>query len=331
MTDGAFKHVFGPVFSRRLGRSLGIDLVPFKTCTYDCVYCQLGRTTEKTVECRPYVPLEEVLAEVSRKLEEGHDLDYVTLSGSGEPTLFSGLGELIGRIKLMTKTPLAVLTNGSLFMREDVRQSLMEADLVIPSLDAGDEGLFRIVNRPHPDITFEKVVGGLVRFRDDFSGSVWLECLLLEGITAFDAEVKKIAAIARRINPDRVQVGTVVRPPTDEFAHPVSREALVRFAAAFGETGEVIGEYGSPGSPDPRPSAPADILALLRRRPCSLQDVAKGLNIHPAEAIKQLNGLMKEGAVAGELAGGVLFYRPGPKDLGDPRSRVTNYKETDLP
>jgi wyosine [tRNA(Phe)-imidazoG37] synthetase (radical SAM superfamily) len=321
MTEGTFQHVFGPVFSRRLGRSLGVDLVPFKTCSYDCVYCQLGRTTEKTVECGPYVPLEEVLAELSRKLDEGHELDYVTLSGSGEPTLFSGLGELISRIKAMTKTPLAVLTNGSLFMREDVRHSLMEADLVIPSLDTGDEDLFRIVNRPHPDITFEKMVEGLIRFGHDFPGSIWLECLLLEGITAFDAEVKRIAAIARKIDPDRVQVGTVVRPPTDEFAHPVSRESLVRFAAAFGEKGEVIGEYTDAGSRDPRPSAPADILALLRRRPCSLQDVARGLNIHPAEASKHLSGLIKEGAIAGELAGGVLFYRPGPKDRGDPRSR----------
>lgn len=309
MTDNNYRYVFGPVPSRRLGRSLGIDPVPFKTCTYDCVYCQLGRTTVKTIERREYVPTDDIIEELGRKLDEGHELDYLTLSGSGEPTLFARLEELVSRIKGMTRTPLAVLTNGSLFFREETRRAVADADLVIPSLDAGSADLFEMVNRPHPDITFGKMVDGLIQLRRDFPKPVWLEVLLLEGITALDAEVAAIADIAERINPDRVQVSTAVRPPSKEFAHPVSREDLARYAAAFGNRGEAVGDFSSDDPPDPRTTVAAEILSLLRRRPCTLQDVAGGLRIHPNEAVKYLNHLMKDGAIAGEIRGKFLFYR----------------------
>ena len=152
-------HVFGPVPSRRLGRSLGVDLVPFKTCTYDCVYCQLGRTTNKTMERREWVPLDEVLAELKAKLHCRPD--YITLSGSGEPTLYSRMGELIERVQSMTDTPVAVLTNGSLLWQSEVRAQVMAADLVIPSLDAGNAPMFSAVNRPHETIAFERMIDGL--------------------------------------------------------------------------------------------------------------------------------------------------------------------------
>lgn len=327
MSDNDYRYVFGPVPSRRLGRSLGIDLVPFKTCTYDCTYCQLGKTTLKTVECGEYVPLDDVLYELERKLGEGKALDYLTLSGSGEPTLFSKLGELISCIKGMTETPLAVLTNGSLLWQEDIRSALAAADLVIPSLDVGDGGLFQAVNRPHTEITFERMVDGLIQFARDFSKTLWLEVLLLDGVTAFASEVAKIAKIADEINPDRVQVSTAVRPPSEEFAHCVSREDLIGFAAAFGQKGEIVGEYHTTGSPDPHSSATSDILALLKRRPCSLQDVARGLGIHPAEATKHLNHLISGGAIAGEIKGEVFFYRAKPKTREKPRFHETTHKE----
>ena len=148
--------VFGPVPSRRLGRSLGVDVVPFKTCTYDCIYCQLGRTTCKTVERKAWVPLEDVLDEVKEKLSTRPD--YITLSGSGEPTLFSPLGDLIVGIKSMTGIPVALLTNGSLLWQADVREAIRDVDLLIPSLDAGDEAMFRRVNRPHGGLSFEQML-----------------------------------------------------------------------------------------------------------------------------------------------------------------------------
>ena len=190
MTPQPFKYVFGPVPSRRLGRSLGVDLVPFKTCTYNCVYCQLGRTTCQTATRKEYVPLGEVADEVRRRLETEPAPDYVTLSGSGEPTLHSRIGEVIAALKGMTRTPVAVLTNGSLLHEPDVQEALSQADVVLPSLDAGDPWVFDYVNRPHPDIAFEAMAGGLVKFRERFRTTMWLEVFLLDGVTSVEPEVR---------------------------------------------------------------------------------------------------------------------------------------------
>ncbi|NMC21094.1 MAG: radical SAM protein, partial [Thermogutta sp.] len=167
------KHIFGPVPSRRLGRSLGVDLVPFKTCSYDCIYCQLGRTTCKTIERKTWVPLELVLEELEEKLHTRPD--YITLSGSGEPTLFSPLDKLIEGIRALTDIPIVALTNGSLLSDSDVQAALLPADLVIPSLDAGNEAAFQLVNRPHEDLAFDRMLEGLVAFRRRFPKEYWLE------------------------------------------------------------------------------------------------------------------------------------------------------------
>jgi wyosine [tRNA(Phe)-imidazoG37] synthetase (radical SAM superfamily) len=201
-------YVFGPVPSRRLGRSLGVDVVPFKTCTYDCIYCQLGRTTCKTIERKEWVPLESVLDEVNAKLSTRPD--YITLSGSGEPTLFSPLGELIDGIKRMTSVPIALLTNGSLLWQADVRGAVQDVDLLIPSLDAADEGMFRRVNRPHEAVSFDRLIDGLVASREACRGQYWLEVLLLAGYTGTEGEVNKLAQYASRIKPDRIQLNTDV-------------------------------------------------------------------------------------------------------------------------
>jgi len=177
------EYIFGPVPSRRLGRSLGIDLVPFKTCTYDCIYCQLGRTTNKTMQRKEWVPTNIVINQLKAKLSSKPD--YITLSGSGEPTLFSRLEELIPKIKGITDIPVAMLTNGSLLWLPEVRNALKSADMVVPSLDAGSSQIFQYVNRPHPDITFSKMLQGLVEFRKDYGGQYWLEVFLLAGVTTF--------------------------------------------------------------------------------------------------------------------------------------------------
>ena len=208
-----FKYVFGPVPSRRLGRSLGVDLVPFKSCSFDCVYCQVGRTTDKTLERREFVPLDDVLAEVERKLAGDVFPDYITMSGSGEPTLYSRLGELIRGIKARAEVPVAVLTNGSLLSDPAVREELLAADLVVPSLDAGGEALYRRVNRPHIDATYEKLVEGLIAFREAYENALWLEVFLLGSIT--DDEARALAETASRVNPDRIQLNTVARPPAE--------------------------------------------------------------------------------------------------------------------
>ncbi len=305
-----YQYVYGPVPSRRLGRSLGVDLVPFKTCTYDCVYCQLGRTTNKTIGRRKYIAIDKILAELEQKLAAKNTPDYITVSGSGEPTLNSGIGDLIGKIKDLTDIPVAVITNGSLLWMRDVQDALMAADLVLPSLDAGDEQLFQYVNRPHRGISFDLMVDGITAFTRRFPREVWIEVLLLGGVTGIPAEVEKIASSVGRIGPARVQLNTVSRPPAKEFAFPVDLDQLERFLRFFPGSADVISENRpSKSKPVRAPTVTdANILALLRRRPCTLADVASGLGIHKMEALKHLDALTKAGKTTTALAGGRTFY-----------------------
>jgi len=299
-------HVFGPVPSRRLGRSLGVDVVPFKTCPYDCIYCQLGRTTRKTVERAEWVPLEEVVAEVEAKLATKPDV--ITLSGSGEPTLYSRLGELIGRIKSMTETPVVVLTNGALLWQPEVRGELLAADLVVPSLDAADEETFRAVNRPHEDISFEKMLTGLVAFRKEFTGDFWLEVFLVKE-TATEAHVSKLARCAEEIGPDRVQLNTVTRPPAEDFAEAVSPERLAKLARLFRPPAEVIADVHHVHERAEFAASRDEILEMLRRRPCSVEDIARGLGLHRNEVVKFVEDLAAEGLITSSRVGDILYYK----------------------
>ncbi len=310
MNEANFQHVYGPVPSRRLGRSLGIDLVPFKTCTYDCIYCQLGRTTNKTLERKEYVTVEDVLTELKGKLSAGLAPDYISLADSGEPTLISGIGDLIDKIKDLTDIPLAVLTNGSLLWMNEVQEALMVADLVLPSLEAGDDHLFQYINRPHQDISFERMVDGLDVFTKRFPGKVWLEVFLLAGMTGIPSEVKKIAALAKRIEAARVQLNTVSRPPAEEFAFPRAAEQMLALKGFFPGEVDIISENEQDGA---HVSAFAqardvDILALLSRRPCTSADVASDLGMQVMEAVKHLDMLIADGKVDTIVTGGQRFF-----------------------
>jgi len=308
MAERRFRYVFGPVPSRRLGRSLGVDLVPFKTCSYDCIYCQLGRTTDKTVERKEHAPVADVLAEIRLKLDSGTLPDYITLSGSGEPTLYSELQRLISGVKEMTQIPLAVLTNGSLLWDKRVQEELSKADLVVPSLDAGDEAMFQYVNRPHPSIVFEKMVNGLVEFRKGFPNKIWLEVFLLKGMTAKRSEVQKIISYVRQVRPDKIQLNTVTRPPAEDFASPLSQEEMRALAKVFGKNAEVIADYSHVHRQQEFATSREEVLDLLKRRPCSLDDIAAGLAIHHNEAIKHVQHLMEEEIITTETRDGKVFY-----------------------
>jgi wyosine [tRNA(Phe)-imidazoG37] synthetase (radical SAM superfamily) len=302
-------YIFGPVPSRRLGRSLGLDLIPFKTCTYDCIYCQLGRTTRKTAERKAWVPLEAVLEELQFRLSSNPD--YITLGGSGEPTLFSRLDELIEGIKAMTDIPVAVLTNSSLLWREDVREQLRDADLVVPSLDAGSKALFEKVNRPVEDVRFDTMVQGLIDFRHAFSNRIWLEILLVEGLTATEPAVAQLARWTARIEPDRVQLNTVTRPGAESFAKGVSREALERFAAMFTPPAEVVADFRGVHQRPEFAAGRDAILDLLHRRPCSIDDIAGGLGMHRNEVVKYVEELTAAGTAEMVEVGEKKYYRVG--------------------
>lgn len=321
MSAATARYVYGPVPSRRLGRSLGVDLVPFKVCSYDCVYCQLGRTTTKTTERKEWVPLDEVLAEVRERLSSGPPCDFVGLAGSGEPTLHSRIGEAIRGIKAMTDVPVAVLTNGSLLFREEVRRDLMEADVVMPSLDAGDERLFHWVNRPADEVGFAEMVEGLATFTREFPGEVWLEILLLLGVTEAPSQVARLVELAKRIAPARVQLNTVARPPAELFAKAVSEARLHAIASLFPGRVEVIVDRGEPEPAKDRDGDPDGILVLLRRRPCTSEGIAEGLGIHRTEVLKRLDGLLGTGRVRRVVSNDQAFWMASEPDPAEGRRR----------
>lgn len=304
------RYVYGPVPSRRLGRSLGVDLVPFKTCPYDCIYCQLGRTTDKTLRRAGYVPLDGVLADLERRIARHPDADFIGLAGSGEPTLHAGIGDLIDAIEAMTDIPVAVLTNGALLWMPEVRDALARADLVMPSLDAGGPDTFRRVNRPVDGLDFDRMVEGLVAFTAGFRGRTWLEVFVLRGITDDPAEIDRIAALADRIHPDRVQLNTVARPTAEADARRVTGEHLDGLRRRFRVPCEVIADVrrpvDAPGGPD---DSDAAVLGLLARRPCTLEGIATGLAMAPNDVVKHLEVLEAGGRVTAERRDGAVFYR----------------------
>jgi len=308
--DKKREYIFGPVPSRRLGRSLGVDLIPFKICSYDCIYCQLGRTTSKTIQRKEWVPIDIVMEQLKEKLDSKPD--YITLSGSGEPTLFSRIEDIISRIKDLTDIPVAVLTNGSLLWLPEVRDALKSADLVVPSLDASSDISFQYVNRPHIDIAFDRMLQGLIDFRSEYEGQYWLEVFLLGGVTSTEQEIQKLAQCIGRISPDRVQVNTVTRPPAESFALPVSMDHLEILSAQLAEKAEIIADYQHVHAQKSFTAAREDVLDLLRRRPCSIEDIAEGLGLHRNEVVKYVEDLSRQGQIYSETQDDRLYYTVHP-------------------
>ena len=235
-------YVFGPVPSRRLGQSLGIDPIPLKTCNWNCVYCQLGRSTPMTNERREYFPREDILAEVQQALNNHQpgEIDWVTFVGSGEPTLHSGLGWLIRQIKSLTDIPVAVITNGALLYLPEIRQDLALADAVLPSIDAGTAVLYRKINRPHPAVPFDHLVDGLAAFRQEVDGQLWIEVMLIQGLNDTEAALRDITAVIGRIQPDEVHINLPTRPPAETWVRPADKEGLMRAIALLGDVATVV-------------------------------------------------------------------------------------------
>jgi len=256
-----------------------------------------------------YAPLEEIRKELESTLPFLSERpDYVTLSGSGEPTLNQNLGQIIHAVKNLTSIPLAVLTNGSLLFWQDVRDDLREADVVIPSLDAATPLSFEHVNRPHPGLNLEEIVWGLAQFRKEFRNQIWLEVFLCRGINDGRSEVEKIKGILERIEPDRVQLNTPVRPPAEEFAFPLTMERLHEIANQLGGRTEIIPECATPLGDRFDPNIDAEIIELLKRRPCTVSNISKALGILPEVVMKQLASLEKRGVIHYYLYQHVCYY-----------------------
>lgn len=301
--------IFGPVPSRRLGFSLGVDTIPFKTCSLDCIYCQLGRTINKTIQRKEYIAADDISREIEEVLREGKRIDYITFSGSGEPTLNSEIRRMISRIKELTSIPLAILTNGTLLYRPRIREDLMEADLVIPSLDTVTQEIFEMVNRPHPSLKIEKVITGIDSFSQEFNGKVWLEIMVVKGINDSLEEIEKAAQVIKQMNLEKIQLNTVVRPPAEEFARPLTREDLNNIKTVLGKKCEIIAEFKRATQKAYKRDVEKRILSMVKRRPVTLVDISHSLGLHRNEIIKYVETLEKKHQVKTEVHSGERYYR----------------------
>lgn len=286
------KYVFGPVPSRRLGRSLGIDPIPLKTCNWNCVYCQLGRTSPPTNQRRDYAPQEEIIAEVRSTLARTPpgQIDWLTFVGSGEPTLHAGLGDMIRRLKSCSSIPLAVITNGSLLFQPEIRRALAQADLVMPSLDAGSERLYRMLDRPLPGLGFNRFVDGLVAFRRGFPGRLWIEVMLIQGRNDSAAALEDLAQVLERIGPDEVHLNLPVRPPAEPWVAAPAGDGLQRALAILGKVARLVQPTGVEVDLAPDEDVADAVLGMIARHPMSEDELVQSLTGSSAREVADVLG-----------------------------------------
>ena len=306
-----YKHIFGPVPSRRLGMSLGVDMVPKKVCSLNCVYCEVGPTTRLTSERKPYVPAKDIIRELQDYFRTQNNPDFITFSGYGEPTLNSEIGEIFDYLKReKPEVPIAVLTNGTLLYEKEVREAIMKADLVLPSLDSATEEGFKRINHPVKTISLRQYIEGLVSFGQEFSGKIWLEVFILPGYNDSISELDALKKELLRIKPDRIQLNTLDRPGTVPGLRSATRQELqsiidyweipnVEIIAAVLERTKMA-SY--------RKDVENVILETINRRPCTLDDLSKILGLHVNELNKYLDALEASGKVHTERQDRGLFY-----------------------
>jgi len=311
MTAHQYDYLFGPVPSRRLGVSLGVDLVPHKTCSLNCIYCECGRTTNLTIERKEYVPTETVLAELKTFLAPKPKLDYITFSGAGEPTLHSGIGEIVKFLK--TNFPdykIALLTNGTLFYQPKLIEEVKSIDLILPSLDAASDHIFRKLNRPFHKLKIETIIDGLVQLRKNFEGQMWLEVFIVPGLNDSDDEIMRLKSGIQRIKPDRVQLNTLDRPGTVAWVKPATKDSLKKIANQLDSQAEIIANFQQREQvASYNADVESTILQTIKRRPCTVEDLSSILGLHQNEINKYIETLLSRNMIRSEILERGVFFK----------------------
>ncbi len=290
-----YKYIYGPVPSRRLGISLGIDPIPLKVCTFNCIYCEVARTTLLTIERKEYISSEEILLELKNFFKENkQQIDYITFSGSGEPTLNSKIGYMIKKIKKFTDIPVAVLTNASLLYRKDVRDELLNAELVKCTLDAGEEKYFKRINQPEQSLTIQRIINGIIKFSETYKGKLLIEVMLVRGVNDTEENYRTLHKMLKRIKADKVQITTVVRPSAYGFAKPLTDQELEFARKIIGSNAEIIKPLDKKTNKAYRADLEEAIIDSIAIRPQTINDLAKGLGAHRDEILKYIELLLEE-------------------------------------
>lgn len=311
MTAHQYDYLFGPVPSRRLGVSLGVDLVPHKTCSLNCIYCECGRTTNLTIERKAYVPTETVLAELKTFLEPKPKLDYITFSGAGEPTLHSGIGEIAKFLKTnFSDYKIALLTNGTLFYQPGLIEEVSKIDLILPSLDAASDLIFKKLNRPFHELKIEKVIDGLIQLRKNFTGQMWLEVFIIPGLNDTEDEIKQLKSAIQRIKPDRVQLNTLDRPGTVSWVKPATKDSLEKIAHQLDSQAEIIANFQQREQvASYNADVESTILQTIKRRPCTVEDLCSILGLHQNEINKYIETLLSRNLIRSEILERGVFFK----------------------
>ena len=302
-----YKYLFGPVPSRRLGRSLGIDLTPFKTCTMNCRFCQLGDSDRALSERAEYVPTADVLAELGQWLENDGQADHITLAGSGEPTLHTGFGAVLKWIKENTDIPSVLLSNGSLLYQSEVRAAAALADKVKVTLSAWDEASFQQIHQPAEGVTFKQLIDGERAFRKEYSGELSVEVFVVGGVNSQASNVWKIAKLIETIRPDRIDLNTAVRPPADSNVKAVSSEKLAELAKILGTKAEVTASFKKKSTPSQAVSAET-LLSLIQRHPATAEQLARDFNVPYDSVFQTLETLVAGESLRAEERAGERYY-----------------------
>ena len=307
-----YKYLFGPVPSRRLGMSLGVDLVPHKVCSLNCIYCECGRTTNLTIDRKEYVSYDDVTKELDHYFNNNPAPDYITFSGSGEPTLNSRIGEVLQFIKQKKPdVPVAVLTNGTLFYQKKVRTELLNADLVLPSLDAATDLIFRKINRPFFKLNIQEYIQGLQDFRNEYKGKIWLEVLIIPGYNDSKTELKLLKEVFEKIRPDSIQLNTLDRPGVIPDIRAATKIELQQIADYWNldNVEIIVSAQERKDIKSYREDIETAILETIFRRPCTLNDMAKILGLHINEVNKYLDVLEADHKIESVRQERGLFYQ----------------------
>ena len=313
-----YNTLFGPVPSRRLGISLGVDLVPMKTCTLNCIYCECGKTSHLTLERKEYVSFEAVKKELTHYLAHHARPDYITFSGSGEPTLNSKIGDVIRFLKdRVPDVPVAVLTNGTLFSQKQVRSDIKNALVVIPSLDAATEKIFNKINRPFPHLHVDKIIDGLIRFRKEFNGKIWLEVFIIPGMNDTISELNALKLVIGKIKPDQVHLNTLDRPGSVSTLRAATREELEHVLDVFQmENAAIVADPPEHKALFAyRKDTAAAIMGTIARRPCTSKDLSEILGLQVKEVDTYLKSLEADEKIKVVKQKRGLFYQLSKKYL----------------